>query len=76
MVRRRVLSLLLIIGIVGYFSVPSVAGYIIQAGGQNTLLHKVTTLFANTALSVGNYAFPAAGGFGRLPAAPDKTSVK
>jgi len=62
----------LIIGIVGYFSVPSVAGYIIQAGGQNTLLHKVTSLFANTAMAAGNVAFPAGGGFGRLPRAADK----
>lgn len=59
----------LIIGIVGYFSVPSVAGYIIQAGGGNTLLHKTTALLGNTATGVGNYAFPAGRGFGRLPAA-------
>jgi tetrahydromethanopterin S-methyltransferase subunit C len=57
----------LIIGIVGYFSVPSVAGFIIQAGGGNALLQKVTTLFANTATTVGNYAFPAGGGFGTIP---------
>lgn len=63
----------LIIGIVGYFSVPSVAGYIIQAGGQNTLLFKVTSLFANTAKTVGNLAFPAGGGFGRMPK-PEKKS--
>lgn len=66
----------LIIGIVGYFSVPSVAGYIIQAGGQNTLLHKVTSLFANTAMAAGNLAFPAGGGFGRLPRAAEKGSGK
>jgi conjugative transposon TraJ protein len=59
----------LIIGIVGYFSVPSVAGYIIQAGGGNALLHKTTALLGNAATGVGNYAFPAGGGFGRLPAA-------
>lgn len=59
----------LIIGIVGYFSVPSVAGYIIQAGGGNALLHKTTALLANTATGIGNYAFPVGGGFGRLPAA-------
>jgi conjugative transposon TraJ protein len=63
----------LIIGIAGYFSVPSVAGYIIQAGGQNALLQKVTSLFANTVTGVGNYAFPA-GGFGRLPKPPEKNS--
>jgi conjugative transposon TraJ protein len=34
----------MIIGIVGYFTVPSVANYIIHAGGGNTLLHKVTSI--------------------------------
>lgn len=58
----------LIIGIVGYFSVPSVANYIIHAGGSNALMHKVTSLFASTVTSIGNKAFPARGGFGRLPA--------
>lgn len=57
----------LIIGIAGYFSVPSVAGYIIQAGGNNTLLNKVTSLFAGSASAVGRAAFPAGGGFGRIP---------
>ncbi|VTR41202.1 Bacteroides conjugative transposon TraJ protein [Sphingobacterium thalpophilum] len=33
----------LLIGIVGFFSVPNVAGYIIQAGGHNTLLQRVNT---------------------------------
>ncbi|WP_082217777.1 conjugative transposon protein TraJ [Dyadobacter psychrophilus] len=57
----------LIIGIVGYFSVPSVANYIIHAGGGNALLYKVTSLFASTATGVGNKAFPAGGGFGAFP---------
>jgi conjugative transposon TraJ protein len=34
----------MIIGIVGYFTVPSVANYIIHAGGGNTLLHKVSSI--------------------------------
>ncbi|MEJ7829535.1 MAG: conjugative transposon protein TraJ, partial [Segetibacter sp.] len=38
----------LIIGIVGYFTVPSVANYIVHAGGGNTLLYKVSSLFSNT----------------------------
>ena len=38
----------LIIGIVGYFSVPSVANYIIHAGGGNTLLYKVTSLMSSS----------------------------
>lgn len=38
----------LLIGIVGYFTVPSVANYIVNAGGGNALLHKVSTI-ASTA---------------------------
>lgn len=38
----------MIIGIVGYFTVPSVANYIVHAGGGNTLLYKVTSLFGST----------------------------
>jgi conjugative transposon TraJ protein len=38
----------MIIGIVGYFTVPSVANYIVHAGGGNTLLYKVSTLFSTT----------------------------
>ena len=34
----------LIIGIVGYFTVPSVANYIVQASGGNPMLHKVTSM--------------------------------
>jgi conjugative transposon TraJ protein len=39
----------LLIGIVGYFTVPAVAGYIINPGGGNGLLNKVTNL---TSISV------------------------
>ncbi|TDH18156.1 conjugative transposon protein TraJ [Segetibacter sp. 3557_3] len=38
----------LIIGIVGYFAVPSVANYIVHAGGGNALLHKVSSIFNST----------------------------
>jgi conjugative transposon TraJ protein len=38
----------LVIGIVGYFTVPSVANYIVHAGGVNTLLYKVSNLFTGT----------------------------
>lgn len=34
----------MIIAIVGYFTVPTVAGYIIQPGGKDTLLHKVSNM--------------------------------
>jgi conjugative transposon TraJ protein len=40
----------LIIGIVGYFTVPSVANHIVHAGGGNALLYKTTRLF-NSAVS-------------------------
>lgn len=34
----------MLISIVGYTTVPSVAGYIVHAGGRDTLLHKVSNL--------------------------------
>lgn len=34
----------MVIGIIGYFTVPSVANYIVHAGGSNTLLQKVTNM--------------------------------
>lgn len=36
----------MIIGIVGYFTVPSVANYIVHAGGGGALGQKVTTIFS------------------------------
>jgi conjugative transposon TraJ protein len=33
----------MLIGIIGYFTVPCVANYIVHAGGGNTLLYKVTS---------------------------------
>jgi conjugative transposon TraJ protein len=42
----------MIIGIVGYFTVPSVANYIVYAGGSNSLLHKVTGGFNRATRSV------------------------
>ncbi|MGA9638974.1 conjugative transposon protein TraJ [Flavobacterium sp.] len=44
----------MIIGIIGYFTVPSVANYIVHAGGGGALNQKVTNIFsssANTAIS-------------------------
>ncbi|MBI3137219.1 MAG: conjugative transposon protein TraJ [Sphingobacteriales bacterium] len=38
----------MIIGIIGYFTVPSVANYIIHAGGGNALLHKVTNMISSS----------------------------
>jgi len=42
----------MIIGVVGYFTVPSVANYIVHAGGGNTLLYKVTSLTMSSSQSV------------------------
>lgn len=42
----------MIIGIVGYFTVPSVANYIVHAGGSGALGQKVTSIFGNSASSV------------------------
>ena len=42
----------MVIGIVGYFTVPSVANYIVHAGGANTLLYKVTSLMSSSSHTV------------------------
>ncbi len=42
----------MIIGIIGYFTVPSVANYIIHAGGGNTLLYKVTNMMSSSSRSM------------------------
>lgn len=41
----------MIIGIIGYFTVPSVANYIVHAGGGNALLHKATGVFSSSTSS-------------------------
>jgi conjugative transposon TraJ protein len=42
----------MIIGIIGYFTVPSVANYIVHAGGGNTLLYKVTNMMSSSSRSL------------------------
>lgn len=42
----------LIIGIIGYFTVPSVANYIVNAGGGNSLLQKVNSMVSSTSQSM------------------------
>ncbi|MXO04356.1 conjugative transposon protein TraJ [Flavobacterium sp. HBTb2-11-1] len=42
----------LIIGIIGYFTVPSVANYIVHAGGGGALAQKTTSLFGGSTSSV------------------------
>jgi conjugative transposon TraJ protein len=39
----------MIIGIVGYFTVPSVAGSIVNAGGSGAMVQKVTSMMSGTA---------------------------
>lgn len=51
----------LIIGIVGYFTVPSVANYIVHAGGGGALTQRVTSLFGSTSRSVVHTASSGAG---------------
>lgn len=51
----------MIIGIIGYFTVPSVANYIVHAGGGNTLLYKVTSLTSSSSRSVLNSVSAGAG---------------
>ncbi|MBC6112498.1 conjugative transposon protein TraJ [Pedobacter fastidiosus] len=41
----------LIIGIVGYFSVPNVANYVVHAGGGNAILQKVNSVVMGTSSS-------------------------
>jgi conjugative transposon TraJ protein len=42
----------LVIGIIGYFTVPSVANYIVSAGGGNTLLYKVSGFFSSSSKTI------------------------
>ena len=44
----------MIIGIIGYFTVPSVANYIVHAGGGGALGQKVTSMFSNSTTSFVN----------------------
>jgi conjugative transposon TraJ protein len=49
----------LLIGTVGYFTVPAVAGYIINPGGGNGLLNKVTNLTSVSLSSVRSSSYAA-----------------
>lgn len=51
----------MIIGIVGYFSVPSVANYIVHAGGAGALGQKVTNIFSSSASSAATRTMQGAG---------------
>lgn len=51
----------MIIGIIGYFTVPSVANYIVHAGGGGALGQKVTSLFSSSSSTVINTVSTGAG---------------
>jgi conjugative transposon TraJ protein len=46
----------MIIGIVGYFTVPSVANHIVHAGGSNSLLYRITSMTTGSPRAVMNVA--------------------
>jgi conjugative transposon TraJ protein len=50
----------LVMGIVGYFTVPSVANYIVHAGGGNTLLYKASNVFTGGSRTAVNTAMAGA----------------
>ncbi|WP_316736760.1 conjugative transposon protein TraJ [Pedobacter aquatilis] len=51
----------LIIGIVGYFSVPNVANYVVHAGGGNAILSRINAIVLSTS-STGMHGMSAGGG--------------
>ncbi len=51
----------LVIGIVGYFSVPNVANYVVNAGGGNTILQRVNTIVSNSSTIAGGAAMAGGG---------------
>lgn len=51
----------MLIGIVGYFTVPSIANSIVNAGGAGAMLHKVTNLTTSSATGAGNFGASRAG---------------
>jgi conjugative transposon TraJ protein len=53
----------MIIGIIGYFTIPSVANHIVNVGGGNTLLYKVNSAFNS---SVSKTASTVSGGAGMV----------
>ncbi|HEY0744402.1 MAG TPA: conjugative transposon protein TraJ [Chryseosolibacter sp.] len=54
----------LVIGIIGYFTVPGIANYIVHAGGANQLLYKSTNMFSKSISSASGSVFSAANSLG------------
>lgn len=65
----------LLIGTIGYFTVPAVAGYIINPGGGNGLLNKVTNLSAVSLNSVSSTSYAAGAAAGERMAEGAKNIV-
>ena len=61
MARRWVLSLLMIIGILGYFTIPTVAGWIIQAGGMGSAARPINQIAGRAGAMTGAAAGAVAG---------------
>lgn len=59
----------MIIGIVGYFTVPSVANYIVHVHGGGGLMERVTRIAANSATAATSAATGGAAGVAKAPAA-------
>lgn len=53
--------LFLVMGIVGYLTVPSVANYIVHASGGNTLLYKISNLLSTTSRGTAQAVYAGAG---------------
>jgi conjugative transposon TraJ protein len=51
----------MVIGIIGYFTVPSIANYIVHAGGANALLYKATNIVSHGANSTMSNVMTGAG---------------
>jgi conjugative transposon TraJ protein len=54
----------MLIGILGYFTVPSLANYIVHAGGFNALLHKATAMGASAGSAAGGGVMSAGAAIG------------
>lgn len=66
----------MIIGIVGYFTVPTVANYIVQAGGGQALLYKVSNAFTGGATSMMTSAWSAGKSTSQWLTKSDKSDSK
>lgn len=64
----------MVIGIIGYFTVPSIANYIVHAGGANALLYKATNMFSTGANSAVNNVVTGAGSLVNPASSGDRRS--